>query len=83
MYGQKRASGMKHHAAVRVIAFKWIRIIDRMWQTREPNDESRTYSSFRRATHIDVRFVPRYIPAVFHFSLPPDSLSATHTDSDL
>lgn len=33
-YRMKRAAGMKHHAAVRALAFKWIRIIFRLWQTR-------------------------------------------------
>jgi len=33
-YKMKRESGMKHNAAVRALAYKWIRIIFRMWQTR-------------------------------------------------
>jgi hypothetical protein len=36
----KRAHGMNHHAAVRALAFKWIRIIFRMWQTRTPYSET-------------------------------------------
>jgi transposase len=39
-YTMKRASGMNHHAAVRALAYKWIRIIFRMWQTRTPYSES-------------------------------------------
>jgi len=35
---QKR--GMKHNAAVRALAFKWIRIIFKCWKTRTPYDES-------------------------------------------
>lgn len=33
-YALKRAAGMKHHAAVRALAFKWIRILFRLWKTR-------------------------------------------------
>ncbi len=32
-YRMKRAAGMKHHAAIRALAFKWIRIIFRLWKT--------------------------------------------------
>jgi transposase len=35
-YDQQRAKGKGHHAAVRSLAFKWIRIIFRCWQTRTP-----------------------------------------------
>ncbi len=38
-YQMKRAAGMSHHAAVRALAFKWIRIIFRMWQTGTPYSE--------------------------------------------
>ena len=34
-YKMKRDTGMKHHAAVRALAYKWIRIIFRLWQNRE------------------------------------------------
>ena len=33
-YDQMRARGVKHHAAVRSLAFKWIRILFRCWQKR-------------------------------------------------
>ena len=39
-YQQKRAQGKSHHAAVRALAFKWIRILFRCWQDRCPYDES-------------------------------------------
>jgi transposase len=39
-YAMKRAGGMAHHAAVRALAYKWIRIIFRMWQTRTPYSEA-------------------------------------------
>ena len=38
-YELQRAKGKGHHAAVRGLAFKWIRIIFRCWKTRTPYDE--------------------------------------------
>jgi hypothetical protein len=32
---------MKHQAALRALAFKWIRILHRCWTDRIPYDESR------------------------------------------
>jgi hypothetical protein len=37
-----------HHAAVRSLAFKWIRIIFRCWQDRKPYDEEIYLQSLRR-----------------------------------
>ena len=39
-YAMKRAGGMNHQAAIRALAYKWIRIIFRMWQTRTPYSET-------------------------------------------
>ena len=39
-YRQQRDKGSSHPAAVRALAFKWIRILFRCWQTRQPYDES-------------------------------------------
>jgi transposase len=39
-YQQQRAKGKAHQAAVRAVAFKWIRILYRCWQDRTPYDES-------------------------------------------
>ncbi len=39
-YRQQRAKGCSYQAAVRALAFKWIRILYRCWQTRTPYDES-------------------------------------------
>jgi transposase len=47
-YRQQRAKGCSHHAAVRALAFKWIRILYRCWQTRTPYDESTYLSALRR-----------------------------------
>ena len=40
-YHQQRAKGSSHRAAVRALAFKWIRILYRCWKTRTPYDEAR------------------------------------------
>ena len=37
---QQRDKGNTHQAAVRALAFKWIRILSRCWQDRTPYDES-------------------------------------------
>ena len=39
-YQQQRDKGNSHQAAVRALAFKWIRILFRCWQNRTPYDES-------------------------------------------
>jgi hypothetical protein len=38
-YRQQRAKGSTYQAAVRALAFKWIRILFRCWQTRTPYNE--------------------------------------------
>jgi len=47
-YRQQRAKGCSHHAAVRALAFKWIRILYRCWQTRTPYDESTYLNALQR-----------------------------------
>jgi transposase len=39
-YDEQLRRGKGHHAAVRALAFKWIRIIFRCWQQRTPYDEA-------------------------------------------
>lgn len=47
-YDQLRARGASHHAAVRTLAYKWIRILFRCWKTRTPYDEQIYLASLRR-----------------------------------
>ena len=47
-YESQRAKGKSHHAAVRSLAFKWVRIIFRCWQTRTAYDEVQYLESLRR-----------------------------------
>jgi transposase len=44
-YDQQRARGKDHHAAVRALAYKWIRILFRCWKTRQPYDPKPYLSS--------------------------------------
>lgn len=39
-YQMQRGRGKSHHTAIRALAFKWIRIIFRCWQSNTPYDES-------------------------------------------
>ena len=39
-YQLQRARGKRHHAAVRALAYKWIRIIYHLWRTGKPYDEA-------------------------------------------
>jgi hypothetical protein len=39
-YQKQRAKGNTHQAAVRALAFTWLRILSRCWQERTPYDES-------------------------------------------
>jgi transposase len=47
-YEQQRGKGKDHQAATRALAYKWIRIIFRCWQTRTPYDEVKYLESLRR-----------------------------------
>ena len=47
-YEQQRAAGASHHAAIRALAFKWIRIIFRCWKDGKPYDELEYLKALRR-----------------------------------
>jgi len=47
-YKLLRKRGMAHHAAVRALAYKWIRIIFRCWKERKPYDEAQYVETLRR-----------------------------------
>jgi transposase len=47
-YDQQRARGNDHHAALRALAYKWIRILFRCWKTRRPYDEQQYLEALRR-----------------------------------
>lgn len=47
-YDSQRAKGKTHQAAVRALAFKWIRIMWKCWQERKPYDEVKYLESLRK-----------------------------------
>jgi len=47
-YQQLRSRGKGHHAAVRALAFKWIRVLFRCWKDRVAYDESKYLASLAR-----------------------------------
>lgn len=57
-YRMLRARGMRHHAALRSLAFKWIRILFRCWQTQTPYDETRYLQALKRTNSPLLAFMP-------------------------
>jgi len=47
-YDKKKADGKGHHAALRALAYKWIRIIFRCWKDHVPYDEQKYLDSLKR-----------------------------------
>nr|RNJ64660.1 MAG: hypothetical protein EDM05_35325 [Leptolyngbya sp. IPPAS B-1204] len=47
-YRMQRAKGNSHPAAMRSLAFKWIRILFRCWKNREAYDEAKYVAALRR-----------------------------------
>ena len=47
-YDQERGRGAGHHAALRALAYKWMRILFRCWQERRPYDEADYIAALRR-----------------------------------
>lgn len=47
-YQLQRTRGKRHHAAVRALAYKWIRILFRCWKNRTPYDEQLYLQSLER-----------------------------------
>ena len=47
-YEQQREKGASHQAAVRALAFKWVRIVYRCWQSAKPYDESVYLAALQR-----------------------------------
>lgn len=56
-YNMQRLKGKGHHAAVRALAFKWIRIIWKCWQTRTPYNELIYLESLRKSGSTLLNFI--------------------------
>jgi transposase len=54
-YQQQRAKNQSHHAAVRALAFKWIRILFRCWQDRQLYNEARYEQARQRRVPVEHR----------------------------
>jgi transposase len=54
--------GLKHHAAVRALAFKWIRILDRCWKNRTLYNEARYFQSLYQRQSPLLKFMGSHPP---------------------
>jgi transposase len=59
-YCRQRAKGKDHHAAVRALAFKWIRIIWKCWHSRTPYNEVIYLESLRKKGSSLLKFAADY-----------------------
>jgi hypothetical protein len=59
-YHSQRAKGKEHHAAVRALAFKWMRIIWKCWQTRTPYNEVLYLEMLRKKGSSLLKFAADY-----------------------
>ena len=58
-YQQQRGRGNDHHAAIRALAYKWIRIMFRCWKDRRPYDDAiYTKSLAERGSALAVQLKP-------------------------
>ena len=64
-YQQQRAHGKEHHAAVRALAYKWIRIMFRCWKDHKPYDDSRYMKSLvQRGSGLAAGLSPQPVSSV-------------------
>jgi transposase len=47
-YHHQRDRGAGHHEAIRALAFRWIRILFRLWKNNEPYDEQRYIEALKK-----------------------------------
>ncbi len=57
-YDMQRAKEKGHHATIRALAFKWIRILHRCWKDRTPYDESRYLEALQKRNSPLLAFLP-------------------------
>ena len=56
-YDMQRQRGKSHHAAIRALAFKWIRIIYRCWKLQEVYDEAKYLTSLVKRQSPLIKFM--------------------------
>jgi transposase len=47
-YRQQRSKGAEHGVAIRALAFKWIRILYKVWKTRQPYNEATYLAALKK-----------------------------------
>ncbi len=57
-YDSKIAAGMEHHAAIRALAYKWIRIIYRCWKDHVAYNEQKYMQTLKRRQPAWLAFLP-------------------------
>jgi len=57
-YDMRHKAGHRHHAILRALAFKWIRIIFRCWKARTPYDEQKYLQHLRNKNSPILKFIP-------------------------
>lgn len=57
-YRQQRAAGKGHNAALRTLAFKWLRVLFRCWKTNTPYDETTYLEALRRRNAPLLAYLP-------------------------
>lgn len=72
-YQRKRAEGKKHHAAIRALAYQWIRVMFRCWQDHTPYDEARYVEACRQRQFRKLKTALPQLPAA-----PPQSKASTN-----
>jgi len=58
-YDLKRDQGMKHQAAVRALAFKWIRVLFRLWKSKLTYSEATYINQLRTTNSPLITFLPK------------------------
>jgi transposase len=61
-YDKQRAKGKGHHASIRSVAFKWIRILFRCWRDRVPYCEKRYLEAIGRRAGASAPVAGKVIP---------------------
>jgi hypothetical protein len=61
-YDQQKHRGSSHHAALRALAYKWIRILFRCWQERTPTMKSATLNHYKKAARLCSHSLPNPPP---------------------
>lgn len=74
-YRQQRAQGRGHHATLRQLAFKWIRVLYPCWKTRTPYSEEKYLAALRKRNAPLLQFLtPPADPSVKAVEpLPPNT----------